>query len=179
MRHRPTPSTSLLGNLRTELMRHAPFAQMAPAHVDEFITQSRQAYYAPDEVVLEPSMGPVRDLHLLRQGSITGRRGIAEMSGGLQYEVGELFPVGAALGNRPVTSTYVANEDCFCLLLPVAAMQHLAAVSAPFADYLNRRALQIFELSRRAIQAGFASEALAEQSLAASPDYIFRESPPC
>jgi CBS domain-containing protein len=177
MPHRTTPSPSLVGNLRAELMYHAPFAQMAPAHVDQFIAQSRQAYYAPDEVVLDPSMGPVRDLYLLRQGSITGRRGIAEMSGGLQYEVGELFPVGAVLGKRSVTSTYTANEDCFCLLLPSEAVQRLAVESAPFADFLNRRALQFFELSRRAMHAGFASETLAEQSLAARLGTLPRKQP--
>ncbi len=160
-----TPSTSLVSNLRIELMSHAPFAQMAPAHVDQFIAQSRQAYFAPDEVVLEPAMGPVRTLYLLRQGSITGRRGIAELSGGLQYEAGDLFPVGSVLGARPVTSTYTANEDTFCLLLPADAVQRLASQSPPFADFLKRRALHFFELSRRAVSASYASEALEQQSL--------------
>ena len=31
------PSASLVANLRTELIRYAPFAQMQAAHVDRFI----------------------------------------------------------------------------------------------------------------------------------------------
>ncbi len=172
-----TPSTSLVGNLRIELMRHAPFAQMAPAQVDQFIAGARQAYFAPDEVVLEPSMGPVQSLYLVRQGSITGRRGIAELSGGLQYEAGDLFPVGSVLGGRPVTSTYTANEDTFCLLLPADAVQRLAGQSPPFADFLNRRALHFFELSRRAVSASYASEALEQQSLEARLASLPRKQP--
>jgi CBS domain-containing protein len=38
-------------------------------------------------------------------------------------------------------------------------------VSAPFADFLNGRVLNFLELSRRATQAAFASQTLAEQSL--------------
>ena len=52
---RSTPSSSLLGNLRSELVRIVPFSQMAPAHVDQFIAAASQAYFAPGEVVLEPA----------------------------------------------------------------------------------------------------------------------------
>ena len=162
-----TPSPSLMNNLRSELMRHPPFAEMAPVDVDFFIAHARQAYYAPDEVVLAPAMGPVTSLLLLRQGRITGRRGLAEMSGGLQYEAGDLFPVGSVLGRRPVTSIYTAQDDCFCLQLPVERVSELAARSGPFGDFLNRRAMHFFELSQRAMQASYASQTLAEQSLEA------------
>jgi len=172
-----TPSPSLMTNLRAELMRHPPFSQMQPAHVDRFVAEARQAYYAPGEVVLEPAMGPVDMLHLIRQGHITGRRGIAEMSGGLQYEPGDLFPVGSVLGKRPVTSTYTASDDCFCLLLAADAVTRLAADSAPFADYLNRRAMHFYELSQRAMQASYASQTLAEQSLEARLATLPRKNP--
>ena len=50
----PTPSSSLVTNLRRELMAHAPFSQMAPAQVDRFVEHARLHYYAPGEVVLGP-----------------------------------------------------------------------------------------------------------------------------
>ncbi len=137
-----TPSASLLANLRADLMRHAPFAQMAPAHVDGFIAAAREAYYAPDEVVLAPESGVAAELLCIRQGHVTGRRGLADAAGDFQYEEGDLFPVGAVLGARAVTATYRAVDDCFCLRVPAAAVQALAADSAPFADFLNRRVLQ-------------------------------------
>lgn len=162
-----SPSSSLLANLRQQLMLHSPFAQMTAAQVDAFIAQSRQAYFAPDEVVLSPASGPVQQLMLIRQGSVTGRKGLAEVSGAIEYVAGDLFPVAAVLADRPVTATYTANEDSFCLLLPVAAVRQLAAGCAPFADYLNRRAVQFLALSRQAVQAAWSAQALAEQSLEA------------
>ena len=70
----PSPAASLLANLRAELTRVLPFARMAPEHVDEFIAGAAQAYFAPDEVLLEPGMGPVGALHYVRKGSAKDMR---------------------------------------------------------------------------------------------------------
>ena len=160
-----TPSPSLIENLRAELMRTAPFAQMDAAHVDRFILGSQQAYYAPGETLLGPADGPVSHLVLLRQGQVTARRGDASSAAGALYEAGDLFPVGAVMGERAVSSTYRAGADSFCLLLPVAQVHALAAESPPFADFLGRRVLRFLDESRRALQANYAAQALAEQSL--------------
>ena len=97
-------------------MRALPFSRMHPAHVNEFIGASRQAYFAPGEVLLDPAMGPANSLLLIRQGSVTGNRALAPTSAPLEYVAGDLFPVGAVLGQRAVTARYVANQDTFCLL---------------------------------------------------------------
>ena len=165
--HKTTPSASLLSNLRTELMRVAPFSQMSAAQVDQVLAVCTQTYYAPEEVVLDPSSGPVTALLYIRQGSVTGRRGLADMAGQFEYTAGDLFPVGAAMGARPVTATYTANEDSFCLAIPASALQALAAASPPLADFLNRKVMRFLDLSRRAVQATWASQTLAEQSLEA------------
>ena len=172
-----SPSTSLLANLRSELIRLAPFAQMRAEHVDRFVAGASQAYFAPGEKVLSPEDGPVRNLYLVRQGSITGRGGNAEASGGFQIDVGDLFPVSAVLAARAVTATYHANADTFCLLLPLAEVQALAAASAPFADFLNARVLRLLELSRSALQASYSSQALAEQSLETRLGSLLRGAP--
>jgi CBS domain-containing protein len=116
-----SPSSSLVLNLRKELGQHAPFSTMAPAHVDRFVAQATLHYYAPGEVLLGPQSGPVRHLLYIKQGSVTGRRGLAGDAGGFAYEAGDLFPIGAALASRAVTSTYTAETDTFCLLLPLPA----------------------------------------------------------
>jgi CBS domain-containing protein len=162
---RSTPSTSLLGHLRAELTQQMPFSAMKPEQVDEFLAAATQLYFAPNEVVLEPASGPVQALLYVRRGSITGRRGVADSTGPIEYAAGDLFPVGALLAARPVTATYTANEDSFCLRIPAAAVQALVQKSAAFADFLNGRVLSFLELSRRATQAAFASQTLAEQSL--------------
>jgi CBS domain-containing protein len=174
---RTTPSNSLLGNLRAQLMQRVPFAQMSGAHVEQFLSSATQAYFAPGEVVIEPASGVATDLLCIRQGSVSGRHGMAEVAGQFEYVAGDLFPIGAVLGARAVTATYTANEDTFCLLLPAAAVQALAAVSAPFADFLNRRLMHLLALSQRAVQSNWASQALAEQSLEARLDSLPRKQP--
>ncbi len=161
-----SPSPSLFAHLRQDLGRSPPFAQMDQADLDFFLAQSQQRYYAPGDLLVEPAHGVVGEIYFIRQGAVTGVRGIADLSGSaFQYEAGDLFPVSAAVAQRAVTATYRAVEDTFVLVLPVPAMKALAARSAAFADFLNGRVLQFLELSRRALQVAYASQALAEQSL--------------
>lgn len=162
---RPPPA-SLLAALRPDLVRHPPFAQMPEGDADFFLARSEQRYYAPGETLVEPASGPVREIFFVRQGAVTGVRGLAGLSGGaFQYEPGELFPVSAAVARRPVTATYRATADTFVLVLPLEAMDALAARSPAFADFLNRRIAGFLDLSRRALQVAYASQTLAEQSL--------------
>ena len=86
------PSPSLLGNLRAELMRHVPFGQMQPVHVDQFLAGAEQAYYAPGETVLSPADGAPRHLILIRQGHVTGRVGGDTQAAGFDYDAGDIFP---------------------------------------------------------------------------------------
>jgi CBS domain-containing protein len=159
-------SASLAAGLRQALMRHLPFAQMQPAHVDRFLAQASEVYFAPDEVILRPEDGPVQQLLFVREGAVIGSRSTSERQlGSFQYESGDLFPVAALMADRAVNSTYTAARDCFCLLLPRPAVLELAAISPPFADLLNRRMLNFIDASRHAVQSVYASQALAEQSL--------------
>jgi CBS domain-containing protein len=173
-----SPSSSLLANLRQELMRYPPFAQMQAGDVDFFLRHARQNYFAPEEILIEPGSGPVTELFLIRRGAVIGERGLAELSGGaFHYEPGELFPVGAALAHRAVTVSYRAVADTFVLALPLASMHALAVMSPPFADFLNRRILKFLDLSRRALQVAYASQALAEQSLETPLGDVARRAP--
>lgn len=159
-------SHSLVQNLRQQLMRVLPFSKMAVTDVDFFIRHSVEKYFAPDEVILSPADGVPKHLYLIRQGRVSGRRlipGFEEM--GFELTAGELFSVSACCANRPVTSKYVAMEDCFCLAVPVAQMHELAKQSKPFSDFLNNRILKLLEESRTALRNSFASQALTEQSL--------------
>ncbi len=171
------PSAGLLAPMAAELMRHAPFQQMAPAQVERFVGAAEQLYFAPGETVLTPAGGPVTHLLCIRRGAVSGQHGMAELSGGFLYEAGDLFPVGALLGARAVTATYTSQGDSFCLRVPLAAVQALAADSVPFADFLNRRVQQFLELSRRALQSAAASQALAQQSLATPLGTLARRAP--
>jgi CBS domain-containing protein len=167
----PSPSGSLLQLLRSELAQVLPFSRMSPTHLEELIAVAEQAYFAPGEVVLEPGMGPARMLHVIRRGSVASCRngeGDADRESRVDYVEGDLFPVGAVLAERPVRGTYRASVDTFCLLIPAARVRELAERSPVFADFLGHRAAQLLELSRRSLQAAYASQVHAEHSLEAS-----------
>jgi CBS domain-containing protein len=159
-----SPSTSLLAQLDTELSGHAPFSQMLPAHRRRFIEAAEQVYFSPDELLLEPASGPVTHLLYVRQGGVCGEQRLGA-PGPFAIEPGEIFPVSAVLGGRAVTASYKARGDTFCLRVPAAVVRELVEQSAPFADFVSRRVLQLMELSQRALQGSFASRAMAEQSL--------------
>jgi CBS domain-containing protein len=171
------PAASLLALLADELRQHPPFDRIAPAALLRLLAQSRQAYFAPDERLLSPEHGQVQALYLIRRGSVTGRHPPDSAEAPVEYGPGDLFPVGAALAGRAVRATYSANEDCFCLLLPLPAMQALAAESGVFADFLNHRVAQFLAQSRQAVQAAWSSMALAEQSLEARLSTLPRRTP--
>ena len=162
-----TPTSySLVQNLRQQLMRVLPFSKMAEQDVDFFLHHSAESYFAPDEVILSPADGVPKMLYLIRQGRVSGRRlipGFEET--GFELDPGNLFSVSACYAGRPVTSKYVAIDDCFCLALPIERMHELAKRSKPFSDFLNNRILKLLEESRTALRNSFASQALTEQSL--------------
>lgn len=159
-------SNSLLQNLGRQLMQSLPFSKMAQKDVDFFLSSSREAYFAPKEVILSPADGAPQYLYFIRQGRVSGRRdipGIEETA--FLLDAGSLFSIGSAFANRPVSTTYSAVDDCFCLLLPVDAMRQLALQSVPFSEFLNNRVWGLLQESRIALRNLFASQALAEQSL--------------
>ena len=159
-------SHSLVQNLRQQLMQGLPFSKMAQKDVDFFLTASSEAYFAPKEVILSPADGAPHFLYLIRQGRVSGRRdipGIEETA--FLLDAGSLFSIGSAFANRPVSTTYSAVDDCFCLLFPVEAMRQLASQSIPFSEFLNNRIWGLLQESRIALRNAFASQALAEQSL--------------
>ncbi len=159
------PSSSLLRNLRGELVRFPPFSQMLVCDVDAFIVASDQVYFAPGEVMLTPLSGVPTHLWCIRQGHVTGRVGDDTKAAGFEYDVGDIFPVGAVMGERPVAATYHAKQDVFCLQVKLADVRALAQRSAAFAAFLGQRALRYLEQSQRSTRASFAAQALDEQSL--------------
>jgi CBS domain-containing protein len=171
-------SSSLIQNLRQQVMQRLPFSGMAVADVDFFIQSSCEIYCAPNEVILSPADGPPAYLYLIRQGRVSGQRTAPGLSDtAFELEAGELFSVSASLAARPVAATYVAIGDCFCLTLPAADMQTLVGRSKPFRDFINNRVWMLLEQSRQALRNNFASKALLEQSLETRLGELIRRAP--
>ena len=160
------PSPSLIAHLRTELSRVPPFSQMSTEAIEFFIARSEQRYFAPEETLLSPQSGPVRELFFLRQGAVAASRNSDSLAdlGAFEYESGDLFPVSAVAGQRAVRSTYRAVTDAFALAVPIEAINELASRSKQFADFLHGRIPSLLTLSRREQQWTLSSAALSEQS---------------
>jgi len=151
---------------------------MAPEHVAQFVAAATQVYHAPGELVLGPQSGTAGTLWLLRQGSILGAGGASSGSTEpFEFGAGDMFPVGAVLAGRAVTSTYTAHGDSFSLALPADEVQRLASASLPFASFLQRRTAHYLELSRQAVQTAWASQTLAAQTLEARLATLPRKQP--
>ncbi|MCW5634532.1 MAG: CBS domain-containing protein [Rubrivivax sp.] len=173
-----SPASQLLAQLAAELRAHAPFAQMDPADVAAFVGAARQTYHAPGETVASPADGPAPRLLFIRRGAVSARGGVADLAeGGMHFDAGDLFPAAAVAGARPVTATYEAVEDLFCLAIDAETARQLALRSAPWADFLARRAQRLLELSLAALQAEQGAEALAEQSLESPLANLPRKTP--
>ena len=173
-----SPSRSLVMNLRQQMMQRIPFSEMQEEHVDFFIKSAKEFYFGPEEVILDPTRGPVTQLFFIRQGSVISRSGLANEAGGAhEIEAGDLFPVSAAVAGRAVTATYTAFSDCFCLGISTDVMKQLASLSTPFADYLNQRILKFLEQSRQVLQRTYASQVFSEQSLETPLGLLPRKKP--
>ena len=179
--HAPaTPSASLMAHLRQELQQFTPFTQMDGAHVDFFLRHSKQNYFYPQDVVVDPSSGAVTEIHFIRRGAVTvDRNGAAMPEGAFQYEPGDLFPLSAALAARAVSASYRAVQDTFVLSLPTSDMHRLAQQCPVFADFLKGRIQKFLDLSRQALQRAYSSQTLSEQSLETTLGALIRGEPVC
>src|SRR5512138_3909317 len=106
MTARPSMSTpqSSLAPVIDFLRRHAPFDQMAPAHLEFLAKRLKLAFYARDEAVIGPEQGPADRFCIIKQGRVRGETSSAEATeeGAWELVTGECFPIGALLSRRPV-----------------------------------------------------------------------------
>lgn len=173
-----TPSRSLVLNLQRQLAQALPFSEMEAGHIQFFIEAASEVYFEPEEVILDPSSGPVEVLYFVRQGAVVGRKGIAQESSDARHiDAGEFFPVSAAVAGRPVSSIYTALDDCFCLGIDRDTLMRLSELSPPFAAFISQRILRFLELSRKLIQRTYASEVFTSLSLETPLGVLTRKVP--
>ena len=179
MPHAPTPAPSVLAGLKQALKPHAPFAAMNEGDLDRIVRASRLRYFAPGETILAPESDRPAHCYVIRQGTVRGERPGATGAAAALWELsaGEMFPLGALLGRRGVTSVYRATQDTFCLAFPVAVFDALIGASPVFQDFCTRRLAHLLDLSRMRLQSEYAATATEQRGLATPLSALLRQAP--
>ena len=146
----PIPAPSVIAGLKFALRPHAPFAAMADADLERVVRAAQIRYFAPGEIILAPDSSRPAHCYVIRQGTVRGERPGATGDAAALWELsaGEMFPLGALLARRGVTSVYRATRDTFCLAFPVALFDTLIETSPVFQDFCTRRLAYLLDLSR-------------------------------
>ena len=158
------PAATIIRALKQQLQQYLPFSAMTPEDVSFVVINAEVAYYAPGETVIAPSHGVPPHCVIVKQGTVqavnpeTGR--VA-----LDASIGDCFPVGALLAERPVSLTYNAVGDTFCLLLPRVKFDELTRRSPVFLDFCRRRLGVLLDKSRLELQQRYATEASAMRTM--------------
>ncbi|MEP7329366.1 MAG: hypothetical protein ABI777_09160, partial [Betaproteobacteria bacterium] len=133
MRPAPAVLASLLQNLRA----FTPFSGMPDRDVERLVAAAQLQYFAPDETILSPVAARPPYCWIITRGAVQGERPNAAGVVVPAWEIaeGEMFPLGALLSNRGVTSVYRSVTDTFCLMLPATEFDALVATSTVFRDF--------------------------------------------
>jgi CBS domain-containing protein len=151
-------------SLRVFLKTHAPFSQMDEAAIANMLAAVEIAYFADGDILLTPENNAPQQWFIIKQGRVRGVRPVSEETV-FEAGVGECFPVGAMLADRPVTAVYRAVGDTFALRLSRPDFDVLTRMSPPFLDYCKRRIGALLDQSRRDLQASYAAATAGEQNM--------------
>lgn len=175
----PTPAPSVIAGLKQALKPHAPFAAMSEGDLDRIVRASKLRYFAPGETILVPAAERSAHCYVIRQGTVRGERpgGTGASAALWELSAGEMFPLGALLGRRGVTSVYRASQDTFCLVFPVAVFDALIGASPVFQDFCTRRLAHLLDLSRMRLQSEYAATATEQRGLATPLASVLRQAP--
>lgn len=159
------------------LRRHAPFDQMAPAHLEFMAKRLKLAFYARDEVILGPDSGPADRFYIIKQGRVRGDTvDGADLEGAWELVAGECFPIGALLSRRPVRLVQRAVEDTFCFELDRDDFGETLQKSPVFHDFCTRRLANLLDNALRGVQASSATR-VSEDSLNTPLASLIRRAP--
>jgi CBS domain-containing protein len=172
-------STETVGSfihlLTRELNQHQPFSRMDSAQVRRIASLAQERYAAPGTAVWGPEQGVPTTLCWLRQGRMVGERTVeGQAQHAFELEAGDFWPTAALMSQRPSTTRYRAETDCFYLSFPWPAVQALMAESVPLADHLIQRVQTILQATRdqlrQELQSHLGQGADLERHLSDLPD---------
>lgn len=133
-----------LQSLVSLLEVYPPFDRMHTDNLQALLSRGSLAFYAAGEQILGPEDGVCNYLYIVRQGlvSLAKANAIAPVKHvGEEAELepdieallgpGDMFPLGALLGERSTQRIHVAAEDTFCILIAKADVLNILKRSEP------------------------------------------------
>lgn len=162
------------------LRRHAPFDRMAAAHLEFLAKHLRLGFYAKGEVITDPGQGAASTFYVIKQGRVRGETEQDEApagEGAWELVVGECFPLGALLSQRPVRFRQRAVEDTFCFELTREDFETLHTRSPEFHDFCSRRLANLLDQTLRRFQANLAAQVSGGANLGAPLRSLVRHAP--
>jgi CBS domain-containing protein len=164
-------ATRLLVRATVEALRpHPPFDRMDEPALEWIGAHASVAYFQKGEEIIGPAAGPVRTLHVVKQGVVQVRASAGlprEELLDLVHGAGECFPVGALLGRRATAYHYVAAGDVFTYELGEDDVRRLLDLSPQFRAFCTDHLAALVEQSRRALRAQAGEKVLDEGRLVA------------
>lgn len=147
------------------LKQHAPFDQMAEAHLEFLAKRLLLVFFAKGSVVTTPESGQAHSLFIIKQGRIRGESEEGHEGSSWELVQGESFPIGALLAHRPVQTVARAAEDTFCFELEREDFDQLIKKSPVFHDFCTRRLASLLDNALRGVQARSATRIAEGSSL--------------
>ena len=176
-------SPTIVAGVRQFLRAHAPFSMMSDEDVAWAAARLELQYHADGEQVITPDDGPPRACLIVKQGQVDGERvlpgqGLAGAPQAvLHLTPGEVFPVGALMADRAVSTIYRARGDTFCWRMSKSDFDELARRSPPFLDFCRRRMAALLDLSNQTLQASYAAQATQWRAMSAPLHSLIRGRP--
>jgi CBS domain-containing protein len=173
------PAPAILSSLLQTLREHAPFAGMPERDLTRIIGAAQLQYFSSGETILAPEPARPAAFWIITRGAVQGERPAAGGGNAPAWELseGEMFPLGALLSNRGVTSVYRAVGDTFCLVVPAGEFDGLIAASVVFRDFCTRRLAFLLDHVRAQVQADYASDITTRRGMATTLAALVRADP--
>jgi CBS domain-containing protein len=125
----------------------------------------KAARFVAGNVLVSPNLGEPQSLFILARGQVLATEAGIDGVAGITLSVGECFPIGALTGRRPPANSYTALTDLEMLQLPAAKFHQLMKISPAFTRYCSGYLAGLVTQSRQQLQARYAQQASAQQSL--------------
>lgn len=168
-----------MSDLISTLKAHAPFNQMAPEHLKQLARQGRTLTLQDGEVAITKSDTPADRLFIVLSGAIDGERPDAKEQEPPLWSLseGELFPIGALLGDRATRNRYRARGESTLLALEKSDFMDLIHHSPPFSDFCSRRIANLLDQALSKSRAQTAQQLGQDNALDTPIERLLRRTP--